>query len=194
MRRFFRALVLKQHQEVTDGALPTLEAGLRGVVAVFHTTTCYGFGRAGKHLLRTSLPGCFSCSLVCVVCVFCRKGRRSATLSTPCPGFECRILQESPASCNPAFSDLTCANPPPSLRPLLGGLDTYLAGCGPALPEGHALTRARKETWDALSGFPLGAMLLTGATFVHLGTTPELMEMMTLRLPEFVEPYGLTAR
>eukprot|EP00903_Cladosiphon_okamuranus_P018207 g16748.t1 len=75
-----------------------------------------------------------------------------------------------------------------------GGLDTYLAGCGPALPMDHPLSRARRETWDALRGFPLGAMLLTGATFVHLGTTPELMEMMTLRLPEFVEPYGLTAR
>lgn len=48
--------------------------------------------------------------------------------------------------------------------------------------------------WDELSGFPLGAMLLRGATFVHLGTTPELLEMVTLRLPTFIEPYGLTAR
>ncbi|CAN0144795.1 unnamed protein product, partial [Hapterophycus canaliculatus] len=75
-----------------------------------------------------------------------------------------------------------------------GGLGTYLAACGPALPADHPLSKARKETWDTLSGFPLGALLLKGATFVHLGTTPELMEMMTLRLPEFIQPYGLTAR
>lgn len=75
-----------------------------------------------------------------------------------------------------------------------GGVDAYLAACGPALPTEHPLSKARLEIWDALSAFPLGAMLLRGATFVHLGTTPELLDMMTLRLPAFVEPYGLTAR
>ncbi|CAN0024648.1 unnamed protein product, partial [Ectocarpus fasciculatus] len=75
-----------------------------------------------------------------------------------------------------------------------GGLDAYLEACGPVLPPDHDVSKARREIWDALSGFPLGALLLQGATFVHLGTTPELMEMLTLRLPEFIEPYGLTAR
>ncbi|CAN0345900.1 unnamed protein product, partial [Ectocarpus sp. 12 AP-2014] len=75
-----------------------------------------------------------------------------------------------------------------------GMLDAYLEACGPVLPPDHGVSKARREIWDALSGFPLGALLLQGATFVHLGTTPELMEMLTLRLPEFIEPYGLTAR
>lgn len=73
-------------------------------------------------------------------------------------------------------------------------LDAYLEACGPVLPPDHDVSKARREIWDALSGFPLGALLLQGATFVHLGTTPELMEMLTLRLPDFIEPYGLTAR
>lgn len=77
---------------------------------------------------------------------------------------------------------------------LEGGLDAYLGACGPALSPEHVLTVARRQVWDELSGFPLGAMLLRGATFVHLGTTPELLEMVTLRLPTFIEPYGLTAR
>ncbi|CAB1121170.1 FK/GFPP [Ectocarpus sp. CCAP 1310/34] len=75
-----------------------------------------------------------------------------------------------------------------------GMLDAYLEACGPVLPPDHDVSKARREIWDALSGFPLGALLLQGAKFVHLGTTPELMEMLTLRLPEFIEPYGLTAR
>lgn len=81
-----------------------------------------------------------------------------------------------------------------SLDVLEGGVDAYLAACGPALSPEHGLAVARREAWDALAGFPLGAMLLRGATFVHLGTTPELLEMVTLRLPTFIEPYGLTAR
>lgn len=73
-------------------------------------------------------------------------------------------------------------------------METYLSACGPALGPDHPLSKARLEVWDALSGLPLGAMLLRGATFVHLGTTPELLDMMALRLKDFVEPYSLTAR
>lgn len=73
-------------------------------------------------------------------------------------------------------------------------MDAYLKSCGPLHPPGHPLTEARLEIWENLSGFPLGALLLKGATFVHLGTTPELLEMMTLRFPAFIEPYGLTPR
>lgn len=58
----------------------------------------------------------------------------------------------------------------------------------------HPLTKARLQVWESLSPFPLGALLLKGATFVHLGTTPELLEMMTLQLPSFIKPYGLTTR
>lgn len=75
-----------------------------------------------------------------------------------------------------------------------GGMERYLSACGPALGPDNPLTKARLEVWEALSCLPLGAMLLRGATFVHLGTTPELLDMMTLRLKGFVEPYGLTAR
>lgn len=120
---------------------------------------------------------------------------RQSTLSPLLPYLDQKArhvgLQGHKGASPPVNKLADLCHPPPSPP---GGLDTYLAGCGPALPEDHPLSRARKETWEALSGFPLGAMLLTGATFVHLGTTPELMEMMTLRLPEFVEPYGLTAR
>lgn len=75
-----------------------------------------------------------------------------------------------------------------------GGVDTYLEACGPLLPADHPLTKARIQVWDSLSSFPLGALLLKGTTFVHLGTTPELLDMMTLRLPAFIKPYGLTRR
>ena len=39
--------MLKENQEVTDGNLPTLDTGLRGIITVFHTTvvTYYGFGK-----------------------------------------------------------------------------------------------------------------------------------------------------
>ena len=98
-----------------------------------------------------------------------------------------------PASPTPSCVGL-CLTHCPTATPPSGGLDAYLEACGPALRADHALSKARRETWDALRSFPLGGLLLTGATFVHLGTTPELMEMMTLRLPAFIEPYGLTAR
>lgn len=98
-----------------------------------------------------------------------------------------------PASPTPSFVGLSLTHCP-TATPSSGGLDAYLEACGPALHADHALSKARRETWDALRGFPLGGMLLTRATFVHLGTTPELMEMMTLRLPDYIEPYGLTAR
>ncbi|CAM9336812.1 unnamed protein product, partial [Choristocarpus tenellus] len=73
--------------------------------------------------------------------------------------------------------------------------DVYLAACGPPLSHDDLLYRARVYLWEFLRFFPLGAVLLKdGAAFVHLGTTKELCEMITLGVPRFVEPYGLTPR
>ncbi|CAM9220965.1 unnamed protein product [Discosporangium mesarthrocarpum] len=74
------------------------------------------------------------------------------------------------------------------------GKHGFLSSCGPCLPQDHPLTVARTLLWDSLHVFPLGALLLEGASFVHLGTTPELCEMITFKLPTFIQPYGLTPR
>jgi fucokinase len=77
-----------------------------------------------------------------------------------------------------------------------GSFDAYLTACGARSSDDVALTCARRELHSALSGFSLDALLLNRnvATFAHLGSTAELMQMLTLQMPAFIEPYGLTHR
>eukprot|EP00953_Heterococcus_sp_UTEX-ZZ885_P028127 15012-Heterococcus_DN1.PRE.2 len=72
--------------------------------------------------------------------------------------------------------------------------DAYLAACGARSSDDVALTCARKELYSALNGYSLDALLLDRdvATFAHLGSTAELMQMLTLQMPAFIEPYALT--
>jgi fucokinase len=74
--------------------------------------------------------------------------------------------------------------------------EAYLTACGARSSDDVALTCARKQLYSALNGFSLDALLLDRdvATFAHLGSTAELMQMLTLQMPVFIEPYALTHR
>jgi fucokinase len=74
--------------------------------------------------------------------------------------------------------------------------DAYLTACGARSSDDVVLTCARRQLYAALNGFSLDALLLDRdvATFAHLGSTAELMQMLTLQMPAFIEPYALTHR
>ncbi len=57
-----------------------------------------------------------------------------------------------------------------------------------------ALLQARELLWESLSPWPFSALVPPAGRFGHLGTTVELQEMMTLRMPAFTEAFRLRPR
>ena len=88
------------------------------------------------------------------------------------------------------YSDVLCA--------LGGGMgkgrDEYLQMEGTPAVAAADLLAARERLWALFNPLPFAALAPQGARFGHLGTTAELMEMMTLKMPAFAGAFHLRRR
>lgn len=88
------------------------------------------------------------------------------------------------------YSDILCA--------LGGGMgkgrEEYLRMEGAPAVAAADLLAARKRLWSLFNPLSFAALAPPGARFGHLGTTAELMEMMTLKMPAFAGAFQLRRR
>ncbi|CAM9708713.1 unnamed protein product [Chrysoparadoxa australica] len=73
-----------------------------------------------------------------------------------------------------------------------GTLQTYLTQAAGGKKEVELpLSQARTELWETFHDCALKAVCLKGGRFAHLGTSDELLQMVTLQLPAFATQYGM---